>query len=199
MLSQSLVTALEGPITPADKRGPEGQPARRLAGNESPNISRPPRAPAPSSSTIAFLTDLTRFPPPHPWPPPSRIAPEETTYWTLDATLDMYKFENDLGVLTIERDDPACTEWLNLSAEMAVGGGIEPPIRRSAPRPRPAGRVLVRVLAVNPRPRTFIDENRMRNTKVAENTAEKGSRPIRRAARVTWVGGADGTEPRPPT
>jgi hypothetical protein len=46
-------------------------------------------------TTIAFLTDLTRFPPPHPWPPPNRIAPEETTFWTLDATLDMYKFEND--------------------------------------------------------------------------------------------------------
>jgi len=32
MLSQSLVTALEGPITPADKRGPEGQPADPAAG-----------------------------------------------------------------------------------------------------------------------------------------------------------------------
>src|SRR6266545_2042516 len=50
---------------------------------------------SPTPTTIAFLTDLTRFPPPHPWPPPSRIAPEETTFWTLDATLDMYKFEND--------------------------------------------------------------------------------------------------------
>src|SRR5713101_4523684 len=50
---------------------------------------------SPTPTTIAFLTDLTRFPPPQPWPPPSRIAPEETTYWTLDATLDMYKFEND--------------------------------------------------------------------------------------------------------
>src|SRR5713101_3250014 len=50
---------------------------------------------SPTPTTIAFLTDLTRFPPPSPWPPPARIAPEETTYWTLDATLDMYKFEND--------------------------------------------------------------------------------------------------------
>jgi len=50
---------------------------------------------SPTPTTIAFLTDLTRFPPPHPWPPSSRIAPEETTFWTLDATLDMYKFEND--------------------------------------------------------------------------------------------------------
>jgi hypothetical protein len=50
---------------------------------------------SPTPTTIAFLTDLTRFPPPHPWPPPNRIAPEETTFWTLDATLDMYKFEND--------------------------------------------------------------------------------------------------------
>ena len=32
MLSQSLVTALEGPITPADKRGSEGQPADPAAG-----------------------------------------------------------------------------------------------------------------------------------------------------------------------
>lgn len=50
---------------------------------------------SPTPTTIAFLTDLTRFPPPQPWPPPNRIAPEETTFWTLDATLDMYKFEND--------------------------------------------------------------------------------------------------------
>jgi hypothetical protein len=50
---------------------------------------------SPTPTTIAFLTDLTRFPPPNPWPPPNRIAPEETTYWTLDAILDSYKFEND--------------------------------------------------------------------------------------------------------
>ena len=49
----------------------------------------------PSPTTIAFLTDLSRFPPPSPWPPTSRIAPVETTLWTLDATLDSFKFEND--------------------------------------------------------------------------------------------------------
>ena len=50
---------------------------------------------SPTPTTIAFLTDLTRFPPPAHWPPPSRIAPVETTFWTLDATLDSFKFEND--------------------------------------------------------------------------------------------------------
>src|SRR5215510_13196100 len=45
---------------------------------------------SPTPTTIAFLTDPTRFPDPHPWPPPNRIAPEEMTYWTLDATLEMY-------------------------------------------------------------------------------------------------------------
>lgn len=48
----------------------------------------------PTPTTIAFLTDLTRFPAPAHWPPPSRIAPEETTLWTLDETLDSYKWEN---------------------------------------------------------------------------------------------------------
>ena len=50
---------------------------------------------SPTPTTIAFLTDLTRFPAPHPWPPPSRLAPEELTFWTLDATLDSFKFEDD--------------------------------------------------------------------------------------------------------
>ena len=50
---------------------------------------------SPTPTTIAFLTDLTRFPPPAHWPPPSRIAPVEATFWTLDATLDSFKFEND--------------------------------------------------------------------------------------------------------
>jgi hypothetical protein len=50
---------------------------------------------SPTPTTIALLTDLTRFPPPHLWPPPSRIAPVETTFWTLDAALDSFKFEND--------------------------------------------------------------------------------------------------------
>lgn len=49
----------------------------------------------PTPTTIAFLTDLTRFPPPTPWPPPSRISPVEQTYWSVDAILDSYKFEND--------------------------------------------------------------------------------------------------------
>jgi hypothetical protein len=49
----------------------------------------------PTPTTIHFLTDLTRFPAPSHWPPPSRIAPEEKTFWTLDATLDSFKFEND--------------------------------------------------------------------------------------------------------
>jgi hypothetical protein len=49
----------------------------------------------PTPTTIAFLTDLARFPAPAHWPPPSRIAPEETTLWILDAILDSYKFEND--------------------------------------------------------------------------------------------------------
>ncbi len=50
---------------------------------------------SPTPTAIAFLTDLTRFPPPSHWPPPNRIAPPETTFWTLDATLDSFKFEND--------------------------------------------------------------------------------------------------------
>jgi len=76
--------------------------------------------------------------------------------------------------------------------EMAVGGGIEPPAR-SAIEARPVGRVAVRVLAVNPRPRTFIDGSRGASPKVAENTAEKGSKPIRRATRddVDWPGRRD--------
>src|SRR5712692_4032857 len=49
---------------------------------------------SPTSTTIHFLTDLTRFPPPPHWPPPSRIAPVEKTLWTLDATLDSFKWEN---------------------------------------------------------------------------------------------------------
>jgi hypothetical protein len=49
----------------------------------------------PTPTTIAFLTDLTRFSPPQPWPPPSRISPVETTFWTLDAVLDSFKFENN--------------------------------------------------------------------------------------------------------
>src|SRR5713101_1066899 len=34
------------------------------------------------------------------------------------------------GVPVAERDEPACTEWLAVSGEMAVGGGIEPPTFR---------------------------------------------------------------------
>jgi hypothetical protein len=49
---------------------------------------------SPTPTTILFLTDLSRFPAPSHWPPPNRIAPEEETLWTLDATLDSFKFEN---------------------------------------------------------------------------------------------------------
>ena len=61
-----------------------------------------------------------------------------------------------------------------------------------------AGRVVGRVLAVNPRPRTFTGENRGRDPKMAENTVEKGPRPIRLAARVDvdWRGRRD-SNPRP--
>src|SRR5438552_3817626 len=34
------------------------------------------------------------------------------------------------GLLGVERDEPACTEWLAVSGKMAVGGGIEPPTFR---------------------------------------------------------------------
>jgi hypothetical protein len=58
---------------------------------EAPGISLS----SPAPTTIAFLTDLVRFPPPAHWPPPSRVSPVEQTYWTVDAILDGYKFEND--------------------------------------------------------------------------------------------------------
>src|ERR1700693_19549 len=78
--------------------------------------------------------------------------------------------------------------------------GLKTPGAVPAEEARPAGRVVVRVLAVNPRPRTSIDEKRGPNPEVAENTAEKGSKPLRTISDglrgVTWVGGADGTRPR---
>jgi hypothetical protein len=42
------------------------------------------------------------------------------------------------GVQGAERDEPACTEWLPLSGEMAVGGGIEPPAYESCEITKPA-------------------------------------------------------------
>jgi len=48
-----------------------------------------------------------------------------------------------------------------------------PQARSRPPEAKAVGRVVGRVLAVNPRPRTSIDEKRRRGAKVAENTAEK--------------------------
>ena len=50
---------------------------------------------APTSTTIADLTDPTRYPLLTHWPPPNRIVPVETTLWVVDATLLRNKFEDD--------------------------------------------------------------------------------------------------------
>jgi len=45
-----------------------------------------------SATTIQHLAGVQA---PTAWPPPDRIAPEETTIWRLDATLTAYKHESD--------------------------------------------------------------------------------------------------------
>ena len=53
------------------------------------------RGRSPTPTSIADLTDVTRYPAPAHWPPANRIAPVETTLWVVDATLLRFKFEND--------------------------------------------------------------------------------------------------------
>ena len=44
----------------------------------------------------------------------------------------------NIGALRIERDESACTEWLAVSGEMAVGGGIEPRASQNSETRNPA-------------------------------------------------------------
>src|ERR1700693_963835 len=61
--------------------------------------------------------------------------------------------EQNAGLPGAERDEPVCTEWLRLSGEMAVGGGIEPPTIQNAEITKPASvRHSLAVLGSQQRP-----------------------------------------------
>jgi hypothetical protein len=48
-----------------------------------------------AATTPTAIADLTSVAAPASWPPPGRVAPQETTIWALDATLVGYKLEQD--------------------------------------------------------------------------------------------------------
>lgn len=107
-------------------------------------------------TTIAFLTDLKRFPPSHSWPPPNRIAPKETTLWTLDA-LDSFKFEDDPQTETPTTTSSSRTtlggygkkhtDTLSQTVNLLAGGSIAPETssRHSTPSPTSTPRTITSV------------------------------------------------------
>jgi len=76
-----------------------------------------------SSPTSTTVTNLRAFTTPNPIPPNNRVAPAETTEWTLDATLTLYKLESDSDYHLVMQDASGNTMVTEIPSPTCVGSG----------------------------------------------------------------------------
>ena len=76
-----------------------------------------------SSPTSTTIANLRAFTTPNPIPPNNRVAPAETTEWTIDATLTLYKLESDSDYHLVMQDASGNTMITEIPSPSCVGSG----------------------------------------------------------------------------
>ncbi|HZR28020.1 MAG TPA: alkaline phosphatase family protein [Terriglobales bacterium] len=76
-----------------------------------------------SSVTSTTITNMRAFTAPNPIPANNRVAPAETTQWTIDATLTLFKLESDSDYHLVIQDSAGNTMITEIPSPSCVGSG----------------------------------------------------------------------------
>jgi len=76
-----------------------------------------------SSVTSTTIANMRAFTAPNPIPTNNRVAPAETTQWTIDATLTLFKLESDSDYHLVIQDSSGNTMITEIPSPTCVGSG----------------------------------------------------------------------------